>query len=64
MALVTFLIGLLADRVGGVRRVQEEILYRVRTMQVEDDAWRRGVTVRLDQIEQDLRDEPVSRPEV
>jgi glycosyltransferase involved in cell wall biosynthesis len=63
MALVTFLIGLLADRVGGVRRVQEEILYRVRTMQVEDDAWRRGVTARLDQIEQDLHAEPVSRPE-
>jgi hypothetical protein len=63
MALITFLIGLLADRVGGVRRVQEEILYRVRSMQVEDDAWRRGVTARLDQIERDLRDEPVSRPE-
>ncbi|MEI8308717.1 MAG: glycosyltransferase family 2 protein [Chloroflexales bacterium] len=61
MALVTFLIGLLADRVGGVRRVQEEILYRVRSMQVEDDAWRRGVTARLDQIEQNLHDEPVSR---
>jgi hypothetical protein len=49
--------------VGGVRRVQEEILYRVRTMQVEDDAWRRGVTLRLDQIERDLRDESLSRPE-
>lgn len=63
MALVTFLIGLLADRVGGVRRVQEEILYRVRTMQVEDDAWRRGVTMRLDQIERDLHDETVVESE-
>ncbi|EFO79741.1 glycosyl transferase family 2 [Oscillochloris trichoides DG-6] len=53
MALVTFLIGLLADRVGGVRRVQEEILYRVRSIQVEDEAWRRDVTARLDQIERD-----------
>ncbi|MEI7769785.1 MAG: glycosyltransferase family 2 protein [Chloroflexales bacterium] len=63
MALITFLIGLLADRVGGVRRVQDEILYRVRSMQVEDEEWRRGVMARLDQIEQDLRDQPVSRPE-
>ncbi|WP_238613389.1 glycosyltransferase family 2 protein [Candidatus Oscillochloris fontis] len=53
MALVTFLIGLLADRVGGVRRVQEEILYRVRSIQVEDEAWRRDITARLDQIERD-----------
>jgi glycosyltransferase involved in cell wall biosynthesis len=63
MALVTFLIGLLADRVGGVRRLQEEILFRVRTMQVEDDAWRRGVMARLDQIERDLHEEPLVRPE-
>ncbi len=54
MALITFLIGLLADRVGGVRRVQEEILYRVRTMQVEDEAWRRAMSVRLDSIEHSL----------
>ncbi|NTV63919.1 MAG: glycosyltransferase family 2 protein [Oscillochloris sp.] len=63
MALVTFLIGLLADRVGGVRRVQEEILFRVRSMQVEDDAWRRDVSSRLDQIERDLRDETVVQSE-
>ncbi|NWF81494.1 MAG: glycosyltransferase family 2 protein [Chloroflexi bacterium] len=54
MALITFLIGLLADRVGGVRRVQEEILYRVRAMQVEDEAWRRAMSVRLDSIEHSL----------
>jgi hypothetical protein len=52
MALITFLIGLLADRVGGVRRVQEEILYRVRTMQVDDEAWRRTMNARLDALEQ------------
>ncbi|MFV9505563.1 MAG: glycosyltransferase family 2 protein [Oscillochloridaceae bacterium umkhey_bin13] len=51
MALITFLIGLLADLVGGVRRVQQELLYRVRTMQVEDDAWRRTATARLDALE-------------
>lgn len=52
MALITFLIGLLADRVGGVRRVQEEILYRVRTMQVDDESWRRAMNARLDALEQ------------
>jgi glycosyltransferase involved in cell wall biosynthesis len=51
MALITFLIGLLADLVGGVRRVQQEILYRVRTMQVEDEAWRRTATARLNALE-------------
>lgn len=51
MALITFLIGLLADLVGGVRRVQQEVLYRVRTMQVEDEAWRREVGARLDALE-------------
>jgi glycosyltransferase involved in cell wall biosynthesis len=55
MALVTFLIGLLADLVGGVRRVQQELLYRVRTMQVDDEAWRRTVIERLDALEEAQR---------
>ncbi len=57
MALITFLIGLLADLVGGVRRVQQEILYRVRTMQVEDDAWRRTTSARLGTLEGTLAHE-------
>jgi glycosyltransferase involved in cell wall biosynthesis len=64
MALVTFLIGLLADLVGGVRRVQQELLYRVRTMQVEDEEWRRAVGQRLDAVEGALpRGEPVGAGE-
>jgi glycosyltransferase involved in cell wall biosynthesis len=51
MALIIFLIGLLADRVGGVRRLQEELLYRMRKSQAEDEAWRRAVTMRLDELE-------------
>jgi hypothetical protein len=51
MALVTFLIGILADLVGGVRRVQQEILYRVRTMEVADEAWRRTASARLEALE-------------
>lgn len=54
MSLIVFLIGLLADRVGGLRRVQEEVLYRIRTMQVEDEAWRRSVGARLEELEQGL----------
>lgn len=62
MSLITFLIGLLADRVGGMRRVQDEVLYRVRTMQTSDEEWRRKVLARIEQIEQDLaveKDQPV-----
>lgn len=57
MALIVFLIGLLADLVGGVRRVQQEVLYRVRSMQVEDDAWRRAVGERLGSLERALPSE-------
>jgi glycosyltransferase involved in cell wall biosynthesis len=62
MALIIFLIGLLADRVGGVRRLQEEILYRTRVNLVEQEAWRRTISARLDRIERALgvtvNDEP------
>jgi glycosyltransferase involved in cell wall biosynthesis len=51
MALIIFLIGLVADLVGGVRRVQQEVLYRVRTMQVDDEDWRRTASARLDALE-------------
>jgi len=62
MALVTFLIGLLADLVGGVRRVQQELLYRVRSMQVEDDAWRRAVDERLGALEELVKREEAGAP--
>ncbi len=51
MALITFLIGILADLVGNVRRVQQEVLYRVRAMEVENEAWRRTASARLDALE-------------
>jgi glycosyltransferase involved in cell wall biosynthesis len=55
LAATTFLIGLLADRVGGVRRLEEEVLYRVRAMQAADEAWRRTITTRLEQVETQSR---------
>jgi hypothetical protein len=54
MALITFLIGLLADRVGGLRRVQDEVLYRVRAMQTSDEEWRREVLARLAELEREV----------
>ena len=51
LALVTFLIGLLSDRIGGARRVQDETLYRIRKQEIETEAWRRAVIARLDQVE-------------
>jgi glycosyltransferase involved in cell wall biosynthesis len=52
MGLLIFLIGLLADLVGSTRQINEEVLYRMRTTQVEDEAWRRAVTLRLQALEQ------------
>jgi glycosyltransferase involved in cell wall biosynthesis len=54
MALITFLIGLLADLVNGSRRLQQETLYRVRSMQAEDEAWRRTASARLAALETGL----------
>lgn len=54
LALITFLIGILADRVGGLRRMEEEILYRIRTDQAATDAWRRQVAARLERLEREL----------
>ncbi len=51
MAFVAFLIGLLADRVGGVRRLQEEILYRVRAMDLAHTQWQRSIVTRIEQLE-------------
>ena len=41
-------------RIGGLRRVEEELLYRVRSQQVTDEAWRREVNQRLDRLDPPL----------
>lgn len=51
MAFVAFLIGLLADRVGGVRRLQEEILYRIRAMDLAHAQWQRSIVTRIEHLE-------------
>jgi glycosyltransferase involved in cell wall biosynthesis len=63
LGFIIFLIGLLADRIGGTRRLIEEVLYRVRSQEIDDLAWRREVRMRLDQIEQKLAEERELRAE-
>jgi glycosyltransferase involved in cell wall biosynthesis len=54
LGFVIFLFGILADRIGGVRRVNEEQLYRQRAQEVADEAWRRAMSARLNEIERKL----------
>ena len=54
LAAFTFLIGLLADRVGGNRRLLEEVLYRVRAQEIADMEWRRTMSTRIDGIEREV----------
>jgi glycosyltransferase involved in cell wall biosynthesis len=52
LAFLIFMFGILADRIGGLRRVEEEVLYRLRREQAENDRWRREMDARISQIEQ------------
>jgi glycosyltransferase involved in cell wall biosynthesis len=54
LATITFLIGLLADRVGSNRRLLEEVLYRVRSQEIADMEWRRTMVARIDGIEREV----------
>jgi glycosyltransferase involved in cell wall biosynthesis len=56
MTLLTFLFGVIADRIGGVRRLDEEQLYRLRSREVADEEWRRAVGARLEALEHKLDD--------
>lgn len=51
LGFIVFLIGLVADRIGGNRRMLEELLYRVRRAELDDIGWRQRVEARLDQLE-------------
>ncbi len=54
LGFIIFLIGLLADRIGGTRRLMEEVLYRVRAQEIADLAWQRAIQERLDRLERRL----------
>jgi len=51
LGFIVFLIGLVADRIGGNRRMLEELLYRVRLAELDDIGWRRIAEERLDRLE-------------
>jgi glycosyltransferase involved in cell wall biosynthesis len=51
LGFVIFMFGILADRLGGNRRLIEEVLYRIRREQADTDQWRRDVSERLDLLE-------------
>jgi len=51
LGFVIFLIGLLADRIGGNRRLLEEVLYRVRRSELENLRWRAAFEERIEQVE-------------
>lgn len=56
-----FIFGLLADRIGGLRRVSEEVLYRTRSQEIASEEWRRSVSQRLDQLERRLEHEETTQ---
>ena len=35
LGFIIFLFGVIADRIGGVRRVEEEVLYRLRKAEID-----------------------------
>ena len=51
LGFIVFLIGLVADRIGGNRRLLEELLYRVRRAELDDIGWRQIAEERLDRLE-------------
>jgi|HigsolmetaAR201D_1030396.scaffolds.fasta_scaffold04357_2 glycosyltransferase involved in cell wall biosynthesis len=51
-----FIFGIVSDRIGGVRRVSEEVLYRIRAHEVASEEWRRAMTARVERLEQALHD--------
>jgi glycosyltransferase involved in cell wall biosynthesis len=62
LGFITFLIGLVADRIGGVRRLQEEILYRARSREVAELEERRALAARLERLERALAHDEMLDP--
>jgi glycosyltransferase involved in cell wall biosynthesis len=54
LGFVIFLFGILADRIGGNRRLEEELLYRIRAQEVATEAWRREISARIEHLEHAL----------
>jgi hypothetical protein len=48
---IIFMFGIVADRIGSNRRMDEELLYRIRSQEAATESWRRQISARLDRIE-------------
>lgn len=51
LSFLIFLIGLVSDRIGGNRRLLEELLYRQRRADLQDQAWRAMSEERMQKLE-------------
>lgn len=49
------LFGVIADRIGGLRRVEEEVLYRLRKQEIADEIWRQTMTHKVEQLAIDVQ---------
>ena len=58
LGFLIFLIGLISDRIGGNRRLLEELLYRQRRAELEQSAWRVAVDERMGQMERTADEQP------
>ena len=54
LGFLIFLIGLVSDRIGGNRRLLEEVLYRQRRIELDQIDWRHTIGDRIDQIERSV----------
>lgn len=54
LGFLLFAIGLIADRIGGNRRLMEELLYRQRRADLVDIGWRNNVEERMQKLEDPL----------
>lgn len=56
IGVLILMFGVVADRIGGNRRVAEEMLYRQRRDEIETERWRREISSRLDRLEREMAD--------
>jgi hypothetical protein len=56
LGFLIFLFGIIADRIGGVRRLEEEQLYRIRSLEVAEEEWRRRLAIRLDALDHKIEE--------
>jgi glycosyltransferase involved in cell wall biosynthesis len=61
LGFLIFAIGLVSDRIGGIRRLQEELLYRQRRADMLDATWRNTVEDQIQRLDEQIQrlDDPL-----